>query len=203
MWRPIVLASLLSLLALGTAAYADCASCLTSVFASRSGTSIGLSFTAHADDGSALPEVVTAVVMQVDGQRTKCLTVPLRKTAEAHGAALYSGTFTAYGQASHSGRVDLAGQIYEFTVPLDGTAGKVALAADQSPLPQNRFVVQVTAAPATPAPTAAPAPRENALTRVLSLATEPTALLGAAVVLLTFIGAYVDRRRSLARHLAG
>src|SRR5712691_3514073 len=173
-WRPIVLASLLSLLALGTAAYADCASCLTSVFASRSGTSIGLSFTAHADDGSALPEVVTAVVMQVDGQRTKCLTVPLRKTAEAHGAALYSGTFTAYGQASHSGRVDLAGQIYEFTVPLDGTAGKVALAADQSPLPQNRFVVQVTAAPATPAPTAAPAPRENALTRVLSVATEPT-----------------------------
>jgi len=203
MWRPIMVAALLSLLALGTAAYADCASCLTSVFVSRTGTSIGLNFTAHAVDGGALPDTVTAVVMQVDGQRTKCIAVALPKTAESHGAALYSGTFTAYGQASHSGRVDLGGQIYEFTVPLDGRAGKIALAADQSPLPQNRFAVQVTAAPATPAPTAAPAARESALAKVLSAATEPTVLLGAAVVLLTFIGAYVDRRRSLARSLAG
>ena len=202
MWRPIMVAALLSLLALGTAAYADCASCLTSVFVSRTGTSIGLNFTAHAVDGGALPDTVTAVVMQVDGQRTKCIAVALPKTAESHGAALYSGTFTAYGQASHSGRVDLGGQIYEFTVPLDGR-GKIALAADQSPLPQNRFAVQVTAAPATPAPTAAPAARESALAKVLSAATEPTVLLGAAVVLLTFIGAYVDRRRALARSLAG
>src|SRR2546426_12361044 len=148
MWRPIVLASLLSLLALGTAAYADCASCLTSVFASRSGTSIGLSFTAHADDGSALPDAVTAVVMQVDGQRTKCITVGLRKTAESYGGALYSGTFTAYGQASHSGRVDLGGQIHGVPLPPRGTAGKERLAAAPAPAPQAPLPVQASAGPA-------------------------------------------------------
>jgi hypothetical protein len=198
MWRVLVLASLLLVLALGTVAYADCTSCLTSAFIKPASSTSGitLNFTARSDEGTPLPNSVTAVVMQVDGQRTKCAGITLLKTSDVHGYAVYSGTFSAYGVYSHSGRVDLGGQIYEFTVPLDGKPGTIAIATDQTPLSRNRIVVQVTAAP-TAAPTTAPA-----RTTSFQLPTiEPTFLLGAAVVLVTIVGAFVDRRRAVARSL--
>src|SRR2546430_14722009 len=106
MWRVFVLASLLGLLALGAVAYADCTTCLTSVFLQRpgSGTSVTLTFTARADGGTAIPAEAAAVVMQVDGQRTKCQTITLLKTAEPEGGAAYSGTFSPDGTYSPSGR---------------------------------------------------------------------------------------------------
>jgi hypothetical protein len=116
------------------------------------------------------------------------------------GLAVYKGSFQAYGTYSHSGRIDLAGTIYEFTVPLDGKPGTVSLAADQTPLP-NGVPVQISAAPTWPpreAPTQAPAAQAG-----VSLPTiEPAFVIGAGVVLLTIVGAYVDRRRALARSLA-
>jgi hypothetical protein len=199
MWRVLLLASLFALLGLGTAAYAECTSCLTSVFVERGGSSVNLSFTARADDGAALPATVTAVVMQVDGNRTKCQTLTLSKAADSHGFGKYAGTFYAYGTYSHSGRVELAGQIYEFTVPLDGKPGTVALAADQTQLNTNGVRVVVTAAPVpvTPNPTVAPTQSGLELPRI-----DPAFLIGAGVVLVTVLGAYVDRRRALARSLA-
>jgi hypothetical protein len=197
MWRVLLLASLFALLGLGTAAYAECTSCLTSVFAQRNGTNIELTFTARTDTGAILPEEVTAVVMQVDGNRTKCLNIALLKGTRIDGVAFYTGLFNAYGTYSHSGRVELGAQIYEFTVPLDGTPGKVDMAADQSPLNRNGLRVQVTAAPVTPAPTAAPAQPGPELPNI-----DPALLIGAGVVFVTVVGAYVDRRRALARSLA-
>jgi hypothetical protein len=208
MWRVLLLASLFALLGLGTAAYAECTSCLTSVIVDRTAsasngtnTTVSLSFTARADDDALLPMSVSGVVMQVDGQRTKCLTVTLPKTSAFLGGAVYSGTFTAYGSFSHSGRVDLAGQIYEFTVPLDGKPGTITLAADQTPLNSNGFRVQVSAVPTafiTPAPTSAPV--RSAVPELPKV--DPAFLIGAGVVLVTVVGAYVDRRRALARSLA-
>lgn len=197
MWRVLLLASLFAVLGLGTAAYAECTSCLTSVFVQRGSTDITLSFTARADDDAALPGAVTAVVMQVDGNRTKCQNITLSKASGSHGIAVYAGTFSAYGTYSHSGRVDLAGQIYEFSVPLDGTPGKIDIAADQTPLNRNGLRVVVTAAPVTPAPTAAPSRPGLELPNI-----DPAFLIGAGVVLVTIAGAYVDRRRALARSLA-
>lgn len=204
MWRVLLLASLFAVLGLGTAAYAECTSCLTSVIVDRTAssgtnTTVSLSFTARADDDSLLPMSISGVVMQVDGQRTKCLSLTLPKTSAFPGGAVYSGTFTAYGSFSHSGRIDLAGQIHEFTVPLDGKPGTVAPAADQSSLTQNGFRVVVTAAPVavTPNPTVAPARPALELPRV-----DPAFLIGAGLVLVTVVGAYVDRRRALARSLA-
>jgi hypothetical protein len=137
--------------------------------------------------------------MQVDGRRTKCQTITLPRTSGSNGMAVYAGTFQAYGVYSHSGRVDLNGQIYEFTVPLDGTPGKLGPAADQSPLNRNGFRLVVTAAPATAAPaTAAPASSEPRLPEI-----DTTFLIGGAVILVTVVGAYVDRRRALARSVAG
>jgi hypothetical protein len=199
MWRVLLLASLFALLGLGTAAYAECTSCFTSVFVERSNTTITLSFTARADDGTALPGAATAVVMQVDGNRTKCQNLTLLKTSDSHGVARYAGAFYAYGTYSHSGRVELAGQIYDFTVPLDGKPGTVALAADQTQLNTNGVRVVVTAAPVavTPNPTVAPTRSGLELPRI-----DPAFLIGAGVVLVTVLGAYVDRRRALARSLA-
>jgi hypothetical protein len=199
MWRVLLLASLFAVLGLGTAAYADCTSCLTSVFAERTTTNITLSFVARADDDAALPGSATAVVMQVDGNRTKCQNVTLSKASGSHGVAVYAGHFPAYGTYSHSGRVELAGQIYEFTVPLDGNLGRVEVAADQSRLNTNGVRVVVTAAPAavTPNPAAAPEPGGLALPNI-----DPAFLIGAGVVLVTIAGAYVDRRRALARTFA-
>ncbi len=210
MWRVLLLASLFALLALATVAYADCTSCLTSVFTNRHGTEIDLNFAATADDPSALPDSVTAVVMQVDGQRTKCQNITLPKVRSTEGAVMYAGTFSAYGLYSHSGRVDLGGQIYEFTVPLDGKAGTIALAADQSPLNGRGFTVQVSAVPVTPHPVAvyladaAPAPvADTAQTGPQLPAIDRTFAIAGALILITIVGAYVDRRRALARRLAG
>jgi hypothetical protein len=211
MRRAIGLASLILLIlaALGTAAYAGCQTCLERIVAERSGTGVTLMIVARsADESLVFPESGSAVVMQVDGNRTKCLNVQLlRKGTEGPGIAVYSGTFTAYGEKTHSGRVEIGGQIYEFTVPLDGRSGTLAIAADQTPLAspgtQNRPVVSVTAAPATPAPTNVPAaaPAIPGLLQVVEQ--QPAFLLGAMVVLITILGAYYDRRRALARTLAG
>ena len=198
MVRLFVLAFLFAVLALGTAAYADCTSCFTSVLAQRTPSNIDLTFTAQAGDDVALPNSVVAVVMQIDGNRTKCLNTTLNKTSQSHGLAVYRGSFGAYGTYTHSGRIELAGQIYSFTVPLDGTPGTIDVAVDQSPLSRNGALarVVVTAAPATPAPTVAPVPAAPELPKV-----EPAFLIGAGVVLITILGAFVDRRRSLARSL--
>jgi hypothetical protein len=197
MVRVFLLAFVFALLALGTAAYAGCSSCFSAVFAHKTSTNIELSFTAQTADASVLPDSVVAVVMQVDGNRTKCLNTTLSKTSQSNGVAVYRGSFGAYGTYTHSGRIELAGQIYQFTVPLDGTPGTIEIAADQSPLNRNGLRVQVIATPpATALPTVAPSPG------VLLPTIEPAFLIGGAVILVTIVGAYVDRRRSLARSLA-
>jgi hypothetical protein len=208
MLRVLLLASLFAFLGLATVAYADCTSCLTSVFVNRTTTTIDLNFIATSDDPSSLPNSVNAVVMQVDGQRTKCQNITLPKARTIDGAVVYAGTFSAYGLYSHSGRVDLGGQIYEFTVPLDGKAGTVALATDQTPLGGRGFSVQVNAAPVTPHPVtvyfqdAAPATAATPPAAILP-EINPTLAIGGGLILVTIVGAYIDRRRALARSLAG
>lgn len=207
MRRKILLASLLLLLALGalaTTAHAECPSCITGVFWERTsyGTNVALNFTAHAEEGLPLPDTITGVVMQVDGQRTKCAAITFGKTSQLDGTAIYRGSFQAYGSYTHSGRIDFGGQIYEFTVPLDGKPGTVTLAADQTPLTRGAIPVRVTAQSTfPPRDTAAPAPATQ--TSGIQLPSiEPAFVIGAGVVLLTIVGAYVDRRRALARSLA-
>jgi hypothetical protein len=208
MWRVLLLASLFALLGLATVASADCTSCLTSVFVNRTTTTIDLNFIATSDDPTSLPTSVNAVVMQVDGQRTKCQNITLPKARTIDGAVVYAGTFSAYGLYSHSGRVDLGGQIYEFTVPLDGNAGTIALATDQTPLGGRGFAVQVNAVPATPHPVTVyfqdPAPATAATPPAPTLPEiNPTFVIGGGLILITIVGAYIDRRRALARSLAG
>lgn len=207
MWRLVVVTSLLATLALGTVAEAKCQVCVESVKAEKTDAGMTLRFTARAVHASVLPETGTAVVMQVDGSRSKCINVSLRKVDESGGLATYAGAMTwFYGNSTFTGRVDIGGDIHEFATPLDGTpgtlqlvtaasAGQVASAATSAP----------TAAPtvitAAPAPSAVPTaqPQVAASSGSPSPLQQPMAWLGLVVILATAAGAYLDRRRALAR----
>lgn len=209
MWRLVLASSLLLTLALGAVAEAKCQVCVESVKAEKVDGNTSLRFTARAVHASALPETGTAVVMQVDGNRSKCINVSLRKVDESGGLATYVGSLTSfYGNTSLTGRVDIGGDIHEFAASFDGTPGTLQLitaatadlaaAAAAATVAPVRPVV-ITATPATAAPevvapqtaTAFPTPTEN-----------PVLWLGAIVILATAAGALVDRRRALARATA-
>lgn len=206
MWRIVLAFSLLLTLALGIVAEAKCQVCVESVRAEKVDGNTSLRFTARAIHAPALPETGTAVVMQVDGNRSKCINVSLRKVDDSGGVATYVGTLISfYGNSTFTGRVDIGGDIHEFSAPLDGapgtlqlvtaaTAGQVASAATSAP------TIAPTTAPAAPVATAAP---QTAPAFALPSPTEQPALwLGAVVILATLAGAFVDRRRAMARATA-
>lgn len=210
MWRLVVLASLLLTLALGSVAEAKCWVCIQSVSAEKSDAGTALRFTASGHDASAFPETGTAVVMQVDGNRSKCINVTIRKIDVSGGLATYSGLLTSsYGNSSFTGRVDLAGEIHEFSVPLDGTPGKLqwiasADAANAAPVQAAPIVVTPVPLPTTAAPIVAAEPVAQVKP---SESSQPDlswiGLMGIAVVMITIASAYFDRRRALARAGAG
>ncbi len=207
MWRIVLAFSLILTLALGMVAEAKCQVCVESVRAEKVDGDTSLRFVARAFHAPALPETGTAVVMQVDGNRSKCINVSLRKVDEGGGAATYVGTLISfYGSSTLTGRVDIGGDIHEFVAPLDGapgtlqlvtaaTAGQVASAATSAP------TTAPATAPAAPVATAAPQTAPAAL--ALPSPTEQPALwLGAIVILATLAGALLDRRRAMARATA-
>ena len=153
MWRLVVVASVLLTLALGTIAEGKCQVCVESVKAARTDGGMTLRFTARAVHAPTLPETGTAVVMQVDGNRSKCINVSLRKVEETGGVATYAGSLTSfYGNATFTGRVDIAGDIHEFTAPLDGKPGTLQLVTAAT---AGQVTSTATTAPST-APTAVP-----------------------------------------------
>lgn len=215
MWKLIALASILLAFALGSAADAGCRLCVESITAQVSGgsgwgKSIDLRVIARAADQASIPVTATAVVMQVDGDRSKCLTVSLTRSGVEGGLATYSGTFTGYGQSTHSGRLDLGGEIYDFTVPLNGEPGQVKLiegaAATQTIAQRPIAVVPAPAiqppAAATPVPAAA-AQRIDAAqegsTGGLSAPDQQGILIGIGVVAFVAGSVLLERRRSVAR----
>ena len=204
MWRLITLASLLLTLAIGTAANASpiCRICIESVQAERSDAGTTLRFIARPADGVALPETGTAVVMQVDGNRAKCINVVLRRIEQSGGLATYSGVFTAFQGAykTFTGRVDIGGEIHEFTLPLDGTPGSAQfVAAPERAIAQPQVITpQPQVATAQPVPVAEP-DAVQAASRVPEpeALTQGPILLGLALLVVVVVSTYVDRKRAL------
>jgi len=213
MWRPIVLVSLLLTLALGTVADAKCRVCVSSVRIDKADSGSMLLFDVQSIDGATLPETGAAVVMQVDGNRSKCLNVPVAKIGTSGGTSSYRGALpTYYGAASstiasYSGRVDFAGDIFEFTVPTDGKPGTsqlvtAAAAGGATTTAVSAATTAPTTAPTVPpatAPVATSAPETAASSAFASPLQQPMAWLGLIVILAALAGAYADRRRALAR----
>lgn len=156
MWKLVALASLVLALALGSLAEAKCGVCIDKVTAEITGA------TSHGNDRTVrlvvsggreyaeavAPDGGTAVIMQIDGNPTKCLTLALTKSSDEGGVIAYAGTFASYArvaQGSYEGRLEIGGNVYQFRVATDGTPGKVTL-------------LDVTAPPVLPRPVTAPAP---------------------------------------------
>lgn len=225
MWRLVALTSLLLALALGTGAEAKCRMCIESISAQTSdgtggfGKQITLRLTARSNEGAVLPESATAVVMQVDGDRTKCRTVVLQRTGVAGGLGTFAGSFNAYGQTTHSGRLDLGGEVYDFTVPLNGQPGTVQLVAfapGTTPAIQAQLPAAVAAqAPVAPAPVAAvtaalPAAAAQPAAGVragsapgLSDPDQQALLLGVGIVVFIAGTVLLERRRARDRRSGG
>ena len=225
MWRIVLAASLLLTLALGTVA-AACPFCgaktvLEGVRIDATDSTQTLVLTVRPLTADlALPDAATAVVMFFNGNRAKCINSPLRKTGVGSGGTVtYAGTIPNYyggtrgGVATYTGRAEVAGDVYEFTVTTDGNPGTAKIVADGSGV----NAITVTPAPSavsvvTPVPLAttdaaiatAAAAAANAAPQTDPWAPlrQPMTWLGAIVVLATLAGAVADRRRALAEAAA-
>lgn len=170
MWKLVALVSLALAFPLGGMADAKCRVCIDKVTAEVSGaTSQGndrtvrlvVSGTREQADVVA-PATATAVVMQIDGNPIKCLTLTLDKASDEGGVVTYAGTFASYArinQGSYNGRLEIGGSVYEFRVGIDGTPGKVTLLDVTAPPVQVRPATVVA-----PVPAATAAPVSQAVT---------------------------------------
>lgn len=225
MWRVILAASMLLTLALGSLAQASPPPIVVETLTvEKEGAGTTLRFTARfaeAFDESAFPPTGTAVVMQVDGNRSKCLNVSLLLTGVEGGVATYVGRFdfVYQGASVMTGRADIGGNIVDFSSPLDGTPGTIGPSADRSPI-SGVVTPTVVTAPVTITPdpatidprllqTQAPQPQQQAVSPsqpvaslVDGLTSNTVGVLGLIVVAVAIVSAYFDRRRSLARTTA-
>lgn len=232
MWRVILAASMLMTLAFGSVADAKCAVCLETVRIETENGGTTLRFSARSVDRSAFPETGTAVVMQFDGNRGKCLNVSLVRTGIENGqtagrpptlVATYVGrfNFVYQGATMLSGRADIAGMVWDFNAPIDGKPGTIGageagalngagavIPAPVTITPDPSTIDPRLIARAAPAAQAAPVtqPAAQASSPVTplfeSFTTQPVAWLGLIVVLVALASAYFDRRRSLGRATA-
>lgn len=218
MWKLVALVSLALAFAFGGVADAKCGICIDTVTAEvRGGAEVStggstrtvhLVFSGTREHPEAVaPEYASGVVMQIDGNRTKCLSLGLNRTTDDGKTVVYKGMFSGYTpsaattQGSYEGRLDVGGTVYEFRVPLDGTPGKITLLDVVAPpvLPQQ---VRAPAAAATPVPVSqavtideVPAPAPGIFDRVASPDGQG-ALLGLAVVSFLAATLLVERRRT-------
>ena len=220
MWRTILAVAILSLAFGGSAA--ACPSCgartvVSGVSIEGTDSAQSLVLLVQAAPGQTLPESGTVVLMQFNGSRSKCINAPvLRGSVDGGGNTVYRGSIpTFYGGSrgavnTFSGRVDLAGDVYEFTVMTDGKPGVVTLVTDGTTVNNVSAPVQApTAAPvatpaavATTAPTAAPASAPQPVSDPWAPLRQPMTLLALLAIAATIAGAFIDRRRALAKATA-
>ena len=85
----------------------------------------------HAMHGSLpIPQTGVAVVMQTDGDRTKCLDVPLKLVSDdAHGA-VYAGLFFPFRAARYDGKLSIGDDVTDLTFDVNKIAAGAAPAGD-------------------------------------------------------------------------
>ncbi len=128
----------------GSAAAADCGLCLDSVALQ---TRDGQPWTAGkpvtlvvriADQAAVpLPSSALAVVMQTDGDRTKCLEVPLKLVQGDASGGLYAGLFFPFRPARYDGKLMIGNDVHKITFDVKQM---VAGAAPAGELPAARRI---------------------------------------------------------------
>ena len=150
----IGLALLLIFASVGLAASpaaADCALCADNVsLQSRDGQpwadgkaiTLVVHVTRHAA-GVTLPASAAAVVMQTDGDRTKCLDVPLKLVSSDGASGLYAGLFFPFRAARFDGKLSLGDDVFDISFDVHSLLAGAAPAGD---LPAAE-VIDTAAAP--------------------------------------------------------
>lgn len=78
----------------------------------------------------ALPASALAVVMQTDGDRTKCLDVPLKLVKSDGGTGLYAGVFFPFRAARYDGKLAIGDDVSDVTFDVTKMTSGAAPAGD-------------------------------------------------------------------------
>src|SRR5437773_12363903 len=124
--RRLALAFLLTMLAVvpfGGTALAKCPTCLDGVSLQTpdgqpwsTGKPVTLVVSARRGaPGTEFPTTGLAVVMRTDGDRTKCLDVPLRLVKTGGDSATYAGIFYPFRAAAYDGKLSLGDQTFDIS----------------------------------------------------------------------------------------
>src|SRR3989442_14120785 len=141
-----------------------------------SGKPVTVVVSAHASaPGAQLPANGVVVVMRTDGDRTKCLEVPLRLVSSDLGRGLYAGVFYPFPAAAYDGKLRLGDEGYDIKFDM------------------NRLVATAPVAPVASLPVGS---TEEPAAFILPSDLGPAALLGLAVGFWSAIGLVMLRRRS-------
>src|SRR3979409_268511 len=121
-----------------SAAAAECGLCLDLVtLQTRDGQpwSAGkpVTLVVHVADNAAvtLPSSAQAVVMQTDGDRTKCLGVPLKLVQADASGGLYAGLFFPFRAARYDGKLVVRGNVQEITFDVNQMVAGAAPARER------------------------------------------------------------------------
>ena len=164
----------------GSAAAADCRFCLDSVgLQTRDGQAWTagqpVTLVVHVAENAAMPLPSTAqvVVMQTDGDRTKCLGVPLKLVQADASGGLYAGLFFPFRPARYDGKIVVGTDVQDITFDV------------------NQMVAG--AAPAGELPYAEPIDTSAAVPTLVSTSQLPG--VGAAALAVCLLAAFVVHRR--------
>ncbi|HEV2248940.1 MAG TPA: hypothetical protein VGT60_00340 [Candidatus Limnocylindria bacterium] len=120
-----------------SAAAADCANCVDTVsLQTRDGqpwtagkpVTLVVHVTRHA--AGAVPPSAVAVVMQTDGDRTKCLDVPLKLVSTDGPSGLYAGLFFPFRAARYDGKLSVGDDVSDVTFDVNTVAAGAAPAGE-------------------------------------------------------------------------
>ncbi|HEY8807815.1 MAG TPA: hypothetical protein VIN70_09555 [Candidatus Limnocylindria bacterium] len=120
-----------------SAAVADCVNCVDNVsLQTRDGqpwsagkpVTLVVHMQRHAQ--GAVPPSAVAVVMQTDGDRTKCLDVPLKLVSSDGTSGLYAGLFFPFRAARYDGKLSIGDDVSDITFDVNTVAAGAAPAGD-------------------------------------------------------------------------
>jgi hypothetical protein len=80
--------------------------------------------------GLAIPPSAVAVVMQTDGDRTKCLEVPLKLVSSDGSTGLYAGLFFPFRAARYDGKLSVGDYVSDITFDVNKLVAGAAPAGD-------------------------------------------------------------------------
>jgi hypothetical protein len=78
--------------------------------------------------GTDFPQSGLAVVMQTDGERTKCLNVPLKLVNSGGDSAMYAGVFYPFRAAAYDGKLQLGESVFDISFDVRKLAATTPLA---------------------------------------------------------------------------